>query len=104
MVSASVLTHMQTYYVYILASLSRVLYIGMTNDLERRILEHKEKVNEGFTARYAVSRLVYYEQYDSILDAITREKQIKGWKRVKKEALIRSINEKWKDLSAGWYQ
>ena len=94
---------MKTYYVYILASLTRVLYTGVTNDLERRVREHKEKRNEGFTCRYHVDRLVYFEQFVEIVDAIAREKQIKGWKRVKKIALIESKNAKWEDLSAGWY-
>lgn len=81
---------MRSYYVYILASLSKVLYTGVTNDLERRVREHKEKTFGGFTARYNVHRLVYVEEYDDVHAAITREKQIKGWKRIKKINLIES--------------
>ena len=95
---------MQTYYVYILASLSKVLYTGVTNSLHRRLWEHKNKVNKGFTARYHVTRLVYYEVFHDIHEAIAREKEIKKWNRTRKIALIESMNATWKDLSAGWYK
>ena len=79
---------MKNYYVYILASKSRTLYTGITNDLERRVVEHRRKLVPGFTARYNINRLVYFEVFHDALDAIAREKQIKGWNRMKKVALI----------------
>jgi putative endonuclease len=81
---------------------SRTLYTGVTNDLERRVYEHKQKLIAGFTAKYNIDRLVYYEASEDINSAISREKQIKGWLRVKKIALIESMNQKWTDLSARW--
>ena len=88
------------YAVYIMASLQRVLYIGVTGKLETRVEEHKAHTYpRSFTALYNVTRLVYVEWYDQIADAIAREKQIKGWRRSKKVALIRSINPEWADLS-----
>ncbi|HNB41690.1 MAG TPA: GIY-YIG nuclease family protein [Anaerolineales bacterium] len=94
---------MKTYYVYIMASKSRVLYTGVTNNLERRVYEHKNKLIEGFTNKYNVDRLVHYEETNDVNVAITREKQIKGWLRSKKIALIESANPQWKDLSLEWY-
>ena len=76
---------------------------GVTNDLERRIYEHKKKMKEGFTKKYNLHELVYYEETDDIGRALEREKQLKGWKRQKKVALIESTNPKWKDLSKDWY-
>ena len=93
---------MKTYYVYILASKSLVLYIGVTNNLERRVGEHKEKRTAGFTSRYNVNRLVYFEDTHDIHAAIAREKQFKGWLRQKKIALIESTNPTWRDLSDDW--
>ncbi len=93
---------MKTYYVYILASKSRTLYTGVTNNLERRVVQHRSKLHEGFTARYNINRLVYYEAFSDIREAISREKQIKGWGRMKKITLIESVNRDWKDLSDGW--
>ncbi|MCS6829480.1 MAG: GIY-YIG nuclease family protein [bacterium] len=95
---------MRRYYVYILSSKSRVLYTGITSDLYRRIWEHKQKLVPGFTARYNVNRLVYYEEFSRVSDAIAREKQIKGWLRCKKTALIEAHNPQWMDLSEGWYE
>jgi len=93
------------YYVYILASKKNgTLYTGVTNDIERRVYEHKHKLTPGFTSRYNVNRLMYYDEYNDIRDAIAREKQIKGWLRKKKIALIESMNPNWDDLSAGWYE
>jgi len=89
---------MRTYYVYIVASLNRTLYIGVTSDLLRRIHEHKTKQVQGFTAKYDVSILVYYEQTNDVRAAIEREKQLKGWRRSKKLELINSFNPEWKDL------
>lgn len=91
-----------TYYTYILVSESGTLYVGMTNSIGRRVTEHRSKETPGFTARYDVTRLVYYEKFGYALSAIRREKQIKGWTRKKKIALIESINPKWKDLSEDW--
>ena len=93
---------MRQYYVYILASKSRVLYVGVTNDLERRLFEHKQKLMRGFTAKYSVDRLVYHEFFENIGDAIAREKQIKARRREKKVALIESMNRQWDDLSVEW--
>lgn len=75
-----------------------VLYVGVTNNLFRRVFEHKEKINKGFTKRYNVDKLVYYEVYDNIELAITREKQIKNWKREWKNALVEKDNPQWDDL------
>jgi putative endonuclease len=87
------------YYVYIMASDSGTLYIGITNDLNRRVSEHKLGLLEGFTKRYACHKLVYYEQYHHAYDAISREKQLKSWRREKKEWLISTLNKSWRDLS-----
>ena len=90
---------MKKYYVYILASKKNgTLYTGVTNNLVRRIHEHKSKLNDGFTSRYKVDRLVYYEEFRSIIDAITREKRIKALKRQWKIELIEKINPVWIDL------
>ena len=94
---------MRDYYVYIMSSQRRVLYVGVTNDLQRRVWEHKQKLVPGFTARYNVDRLVYYESTPSVVAAIAQEKQVKGWRRAKKTTLIESMNPEWKDLSEGWY-
>ena len=94
---------LKTYYVYIMASTSRTLYTGVTSNLQRRVLQHRGKLLPGFTARYNINRLVYYEVSSEILAAIAREKQIKSWGRKKKIALIESVNRDWKDLSAAWY-
>jgi putative endonuclease len=90
---------LHTYYVYILASKRNgTLYIGVTNDLIRRIYEHKNDMTEGFTKRYRIHRLVYYEELNNVNDAITREKRMKKWKRSWKIELIKSVNSKWRDL------
>jgi putative endonuclease len=88
-----------TYYVYILASKSRRLYIGMTSDLTRRMCEHKNKVVDGFTRQYNIDQLAYFEDTTDVRSAIEREKQLKGWRREKKTALIETINAAWQDLS-----
>jgi putative endonuclease len=90
---------MRQFYVYILASRNGVLYIGLTNDLERRVCEHKQKLVPGFTAKYNVDRLVYYEVFPTAADAINAEKKLKGWTRRKKIELVESQNPKWRDLS-----
>ncbi len=87
------------YAVYIMANRKRTIYTGMTNTLRRRVNEHKEKLIPGFTKRYNIDKLVYYEYYDDVRDAIAREKQIKGFLRAKKIALIESMNPTWRDLS-----
>lgn len=75
----------------------------MTNNLERRVYEHKNKLVKGFTQKYNVNKLVYFEETNEVLAAIQREKEIKKWRREKKNALVLKVNEKWKDLSAGWF-
>ncbi len=94
---------MKRYYVYILTNKSRTLYTGVTNDLLRRVYEHKQKLVQGFTAKYNITRLAYFEETTDVQAALAREKQIKGWLRVKKLALIESVNPRWEDLSNGWY-
>ena len=95
---------MEQYYVYVMTNKSRTLYTGITNNLERRVYEHKNKLIEGFTKKYNITKLVYYEISNDVEAAITREKQIKGWLRRKKIALIESVNPQWKDLSKGWFR
>lgn len=89
---------MKTYCVYLLASRSGVLYSGITNDLENRVRQHREKITPSFTSRYNVNRLVYFELFGDVRLAIAREKQIKRWRREKRVALIESKNPKWADL------
>lgn len=92
-----------SYFVYILASnRNGTLYIGVTNNLERRIFEHKENLVPGFTTKYDVKRLVYFQETSSIEAAIQREKQLKKWNRAWKLSLIDSFNTIWKDLSTDW--
>ena len=91
---------MKQYYVYIMTNKSRTLYTGVTNNLERRVYEHKQKLIPGFTTKYNISRLVFFEATQDIRAAIEREKQIKGWLRSKKIALIESVNPQWEDLSS----
>jgi len=94
---------MKDYYVYILTNKTdKVMYIGVTNNLERRIYEHKNKLIKGFTHKYNVNKLVYYEQTNNIEAAIVREKQLKGWIRKKKNNLVKGMNPDWKDLSECW--
>jgi len=93
-----------SYYVYILTNKSRTLYTGVTNDLERRVYEHKQKLIPGFTRKYNISRLVFFEVTPDVRAAISREKQIKGWTRTKKIALIESENPRWRDLSVDWHR
>ena len=90
-------------FVYILASKSRVLYVGVTANLLHRIWEHRTGALPGFTRRYGVTQLVYYETTDNPAGAIRREKQIKGWARVKKVAMIDSVNPEWNDLAVLWF-
>ena len=91
------------YYVYLLTNkLSTVLYAGITNNLERRLYEHKNELADSFTKRYHIHKLVYYEVTTDVKTAIEREKQIKSWSRAKKNALVNEMNPKWKDLSLAW--
>ncbi|MEM7336836.1 MAG: GIY-YIG nuclease family protein [Chloroflexota bacterium] len=90
------------YYVYILTNHSGTLYIGMTNDLERCLYEHKSKLNSGFTAKYNLHKLLFFEHFTNVNDAILREKQLKRWSRSKKVALIGLQNPDWHDLSLAW--
>ncbi len=94
---------MKEYHVYIVTNqTNKVMYIGMTNDLERRIYEHKHSLIEGFTKKYKLNRLVYCESCADVTQAIAREKQLKGWLRAKKNELVQSINPNWSDLSQSW--
>jgi putative endonuclease len=90
---------MAEYYVYIMSNKSRMLYVGVTNNIARRVLEHKMKLLPGFTKKFNMTRFVYCESTNNAIAAIEREKQIKGWLRRKKTALIHSLNPEWKDLS-----
>ena len=91
------------YYVYIMTNRSRTLYTGVTNNLMRRVYEHKNKLIPGFTSKYNIKILVYYETTSSVHVPLAREKQIKGWVRAKKIALVESLNPQWKDLSKEWF-
>ena len=91
-----------TYYVYIVANNSGITYIGFTNNILRRVEEHKSGKHPGFSKRYKTIKLVYYEEHQYVYDAIYREKQIKTWRKEKKRNLIKSQNPKWKDLSEAW--
>lgn len=93
----------QSYYVYLLTNNNgKVMYVGVTNDLQRRIYEHKQKLVKGFTQRYNIDRLVYFEETDDVVAAITREKQIKKWRREKKNALVAETNPCFEDIAAEW--
>jgi len=81
---------------------NRVLYTGVTSNLQKRIHQHKQKLIDGFTKKYNANKLVYYEETSDALSAINKEKEIKGWKREKKNKLVESINPKWRDLSDDW--
>jgi len=93
------------YYVYMLTNTyNTVLYIGVTNNLERRLYEHKNKLVDGFTKKYNLHKLVYFDTTIDVRSAIQREKQLKGWTRAKKNALIENTNPNWADLSEDWYK
>ena len=95
---------MNNFFVYIITNKNRkVLYIGVTNDLERRVWEHRNKVIKGFSSRYSLSILIYYEMAADPRSAIEREKELKGWRREKKVKLIETMNPRWMDLSEGWF-
>jgi putative endonuclease len=93
------------FYTYIMQSASRrPLYIGMTNNLRKRVWQHKSHSFEGFTDDYNATRLVYWESSDDVHKAIAREKQLKGWRREKKMSLVETMNPRWQDLAADWYE
>ncbi|RKY24786.1 MAG: GIY-YIG nuclease family protein [Planctomycetota bacterium] len=91
------------YYVYIMTNKSGTLYTGMTNNIKRRVYEHKNKLISGFTEKYNISRLIYFETFGEVYSAIAREKVIKGWLRKRKIELINKTNPDWEDLSSDWY-
>ena len=91
------------YYVYLITNWNnKVMYVGVTNNMERRIYEHKNKLIKGFTKKYNVNKLVYFEETQDVISAINREKEIKKWRREKKNQLVDKINPTWKDLSLEW--
>jgi putative endonuclease len=92
------------YWVYILTNRSKTLYVGITNSLRRRVWEHKRGNGSDFCRHYKIDRLVYFESFDDVRNAIGREKRIKGWLRRRKIELIVSVNPEWRDLSEGWYE
>ena len=94
---------MQQYYVYIMTNGVRTLYIGVTNDLTRRVYQHQHKLVDGFTKKYNITMPAHYEVISDVQSAIAREKQIKGWRRSKKIDLIEFANPGWVDLSLGWF-
>ncbi len=95
---------MRSYFVYIMTNPSRTLYIGVTNNLERRIAEHKARRAPGFTRKYNITQLVHFEEFANVDDAIGREKQLKGWRRERKIDLIERNNPEWLDLARDWYE
>ncbi len=92
------------YHLYIMASASGVLYTGITDHLERRVTQHKQKLTPGFAATFNTTKLVYFEPFSDVRDAIAREKQLKRWRREKKVALIEKLNPQWRDLSEDFYR
>ena len=92
----------RSYFVYILSSRTKRLYIGVTNNLEARVRQHKRREVEGFTSRYNIDRLVYYEETGDVWAALNREKQLKGWMRIRKLELVYEMNAEWRDLAADW--
>jgi putative endonuclease len=93
---------MKQYFVYIMTNRTHTLYVEMTNDVAKRVCVHKHKLLPGFTSRYAIDPLVYFEECNDVRAAISREKQLKGWRRARKVASIQSVNPRWQDLSRGW--
>ena len=92
------------YYVYIMTNKSGMLYVGLTNNLKKRVFEHKSKLVEGFTKKYNINKLLYFETFSDIYSAIAREKTIKGWLRSKKVELVRTTNPDWAGLSQDWHE
>ena len=93
---------MKTYYVYIMSNTTGTLYTGITGNLERRIYEHKNGLGDGFTKKYNITRLIYFEETGDVQTALAREKEIKKWRRAKKLDLVRTVNPKFEDLSENW--
>ena len=91
------------YWVYIMTNRSKTLYTGITGNITLRVFEHKTGAFEGFTSRYMLDRLVYWEKFKRVEDAIAREKQLKGWTKIKKIRLIVGMNPTWEDLADGWF-
>ncbi len=99
------MAHARHFYVYILTNWNgKVMYIGITNDLQRRIFEHRNKLVPGFTAKYNLARLVYVEETTDVVAALAREKEIKKWRRIKKDDLVRTLNPTFSDLSCDWFE
>ena len=94
----------KTYFVYIMSNRSKTLYTGITGNLIQRVRRHKLGIASRFTTKYRLDRLVYFERFEYVQNAIEREKQIKGWLRIKKIALIASVNPAWRDLSLEWFE
>ena len=94
---------MKHHYLYIMSNVAQTLYIGVTNDLERRVYEHKHRLVPGFTSKYGLTQLVYFAEFTDVREAIRREKQLKGWKRERKIGLIVGLNPEWRDLAADWF-
>ncbi|MBU0540746.1 GIY-YIG nuclease family protein [Patescibacteria group bacterium] len=90
------------YFVYIMASSTGTLYVGVTSNLEKRVVEHQQGLIEGFTKKYGCNKLIYFEQTSDVRSALEREKQIKNWRREKKQNLLKTLNPQWKDLSLEW--
>ena len=95
---------MKVCHVYLMSNSSKMIYVGVTSNLQRRVAQHKKKLIDGYSAQYNLFKLVHFEEFRDIREAIAREKQIKGWLRAKKVALINKENPRWKDLAAEWYQ
>jgi len=93
----------KTYYIYVMTNKSGTLYAGVTGNIKARVWQHKNGLVEGFTTKYNITRLIYYECFGDVSSAIAREKEIKGWVRRKKLDLIASVNPQWDDLSGDWY-
>ncbi len=93
----------RTFYVYMMASKTKVIYIGFTNSLMQRVFQHKTHLNSGFTSRYNCHKLVYCEEFKYVLNALARERQLKNWRRAKKIELIVSTNPDWNDLACDWH-
>jgi putative endonuclease len=97
------MTNEHQYYVYLLTNWNnKVMYAGVTSDLKRRLFEHRNKSVKGFTEKYNIHKLIYYEATSDVVSAIAREREIKKWRREKKNRLVETINPDWRDLSAGW--
>lgn len=100
--NTSLMREPKTYFVYIMTNRSKTLYTGITNSLVRRVREHKSGIGSSFTCKYRIDRLVYFERFEDVRNAIEREKEIKSWHRIRKIALIVAVNPAWKDLSLEW--